>query len=125
VVLEPRIEVEYITAALELTARGLGDTVAPRSVVAGSRYARRLELVSLDPPLYDTFAFIQRRDAHLSPATREFLAVAEKHVQALRRRLEAPTPPSDSIRSWPTITRPSPRRSTSRPSSGCRRPDFP
>jgi DNA-binding transcriptional LysR family regulator len=89
VVLEPRIEVEYITAALELTARGLGDTVAPRSVVAGSRYARRLELVSLDPPLYDTFAFIQRRDAHLSPATREFLAVAEKHVQALRRRLEA------------------------------------
>ncbi len=89
VVLEPRIEVEYITAALELTARGLGDTVAPRSVVAGSRYARRLELVSLDPPLYDTFAFIQRRDAHLSPATREFLTVAEKHVQALRRRLEA------------------------------------
>src|SRR3712207_2906167 len=42
VVLEPDIEVEYITAALELTARGLADTVAPRSVVAGSRHARRL-----------------------------------------------------------------------------------
>src|SRR5918997_1506447 len=69
VVLEPDIEVEYITAALELTARGLGDTVAPRSVVEGSRYARRLRMVSLDPPLYDTFAFISRRDAHLSPAT--------------------------------------------------------
>jgi hypothetical protein len=44
-------------------------------------------MVSLDPPLYDTFAFISRRDAHLSPATRAFLAVAEKHVEALGRRL--------------------------------------
>ena len=89
VVLEPDIEVEYITAALELAARGVGDTVAARAVVAGSRYARRLHLVALDPPLFETFAFVKRRDAHLSPATRAFLAVAERHVEALRRRLDA------------------------------------
>ena len=40
-------------------------------------------------PLYETFAFITRRDAHLSPATRAFLAMAERRVQALARRFEA------------------------------------
>ena len=42
-----------------------------------------------DPPLYETFAFITRRNAHLSPATRAFMAVAEKRVTAMRRRLDA------------------------------------
>jgi hypothetical protein len=28
----------------------------------------------------ETFAFITRRNAHLSPATREFMALAEKHL---------------------------------------------
>jgi hypothetical protein len=45
--------------------------------------------VPFDPPLYETFAFITRRNAHLTPATREFIAVAEKRVAALARRLEA------------------------------------
>ena len=89
VTLEPTIEVEYITAALELAARGLGDTVAAKSVVAGSRWARKLGTVELEPRFYDTFAFITRRDAHLSPATRAFMGVAERHVEALRRRLAA------------------------------------
>src|ERR687895_149654 len=35
VTIEPEIEVEYVTAALDLTARGLGDTVCPRSIVTG------------------------------------------------------------------------------------------
>jgi DNA-binding transcriptional LysR family regulator len=87
VVLEPHIEVEYMTAALDLAARGLGDTVAPRSVVEGRGYGRRLGCVSLDPPLYDTFAFITRRNAHLSPATRAFLDIAERKVEQLARRL--------------------------------------
>jgi DNA-binding transcriptional LysR family regulator len=81
VVLEPQIEVEYMTAALDLAARGLGDTVASRTMLA---VARRLGSVSLDPPLVQTFAFITRRDAHLSPTTREFMALAERRVGALR-----------------------------------------
>jgi DNA-binding transcriptional LysR family regulator len=89
VVLEPQIEVEYMTAALDLTARGLGDTVGSRSVLTARGYARRLGVAPFDPPLYETFAFITRRNAHLSPATREFMALAEQRVQALARHLDA------------------------------------
>ena len=49
--------------------------------------ARKLAGVGFDPPLHDTFAFITRRNAHLSPATREFIRLAEKRVEALQREL--------------------------------------
>jgi DNA-binding transcriptional LysR family regulator len=81
--LEPQIEVEYITAALDLAARRLGDTIADPSVLVTRGYARKLTTVSLDPPLYDTYAFITRRNAHLSPATRAFMQLAEKRVAAM------------------------------------------
>ena len=87
--LEPTIEVEYLTAALDLAARGLGDTVSPNSIVVARGFARRLGGVPFDPPLYDTFAFITRRNAHLSPATRAFMQIAQRRVEALERRLEA------------------------------------
>src|SRR3954454_4551487 len=83
VALEPQIEVEYMTAALDLAARGLGDTVAPASMLAIRGFSRRLGTVPLDPPLMETFAFITRRDAHLSPTTREFMALAERRVQRM------------------------------------------
>ena len=74
VTIEPVIEVEYLTAALDLAARGLGDTIArPRRSLDGRGFARRLHRVAFDPPMYDTFAFITRRNAHLSPATRAFM----------------------------------------------------
>jgi DNA-binding transcriptional LysR family regulator len=87
--LEPDIEVEYVTAALELAARGLGDTVAPRSIVLTRGYGRKLFGAPFDPPFHETFAFIQRRNAHLSPAVREFIRLAERRVAALEKRLAA------------------------------------
>jgi DNA-binding transcriptional LysR family regulator len=81
--IEPQIEVEYLTAALDLAARRLGDTVCGPSVLVTRGYARKLSSVSLDPPLYDTFAFITRRNARLSPATRAFMELAEKRVAAM------------------------------------------
>jgi DNA-binding transcriptional LysR family regulator len=87
--LEPQIEVEYVTAALELAARGLGDTVTSQQMIRARGLARKLAGVRFDPPLYDTFAFITRRNAHLSPATREFMRLAEKRVDALRQRFDA------------------------------------
>jgi DNA-binding transcriptional LysR family regulator len=81
--LEPQIEVEYLTAALDLAARRLGDTIADPGVLVTRGYARQLHSVSFDPPLYDTFAFITRRNAHLSPATRAFMDLAEKRVAAM------------------------------------------
>ena len=81
VVLDPQIEVEYVTAALDLAARGLGDTVSTRSVIEVRGYARKLGTVGFDPPLLETFAFITRRNAHLSPATREFMRIAEQRLR--------------------------------------------
>jgi DNA-binding transcriptional LysR family regulator len=92
VTIAPLIEVEHITAALDLAARGLGDTLGPRSVLVARGYTRRLGTASLDPPLMVTFAFITRRNAHLSPTTRAFMAMAERRVQALARRFEADAP---------------------------------
>jgi DNA-binding transcriptional LysR family regulator len=81
--LEPQIEVEYMTAALDLAARRLGDTIAAPSVLAMRGFARTLSSVSLDPPLYDTYAFVTRRNALLSPATRVFLELAERRLEAM------------------------------------------
>jgi DNA-binding transcriptional LysR family regulator len=81
--IEPQIEVEYLTAALDLAARRLGDTIADPGVLVTRGYARQLHSVSFDPPLFDTFAFITRRNAHLSPATRAFMELAEKRVAAM------------------------------------------
>jgi LysR family transcriptional regulator, cyn operon transcriptional activator len=52
----------------------------------GRTFARRLHRVEFDPPVVDTFAFITRRNAHLSPATRAFMELAAKRLEALGRR---------------------------------------
>jgi DNA-binding transcriptional LysR family regulator len=83
VTIEPVIEVEYVAAALDLALRGLGDTVGTRRVALGRGTSRRLHTVGFDPPVIDTFAFITRRNAHLSPATRAFMQLAAKRMEAL------------------------------------------
>jgi DNA-binding transcriptional LysR family regulator len=81
--IEPQIEVEYLTAALDLAARRLGDTIASPSVLVTRGFSPSLASVSLDPPLYDTFAFVTRRGARVSPATRAFIELAERRVAAM------------------------------------------
>ena len=83
VTIEPQIEVEYLTG-------GAGPRrPRPRrhgrhgSTLTARGYARRLHTAPFDPPIYETFAFITRRNAHLSPATRAFMKLAERRVQAL------------------------------------------
>ena len=88
--IEPQIEVEYSTAALDLCRpRARRHASTSRSMIRTRGFARKLAGVAFDPPLYDTFAFITRRNAHLSPATREFIRLAEKRVQGLQRRIAA------------------------------------
>jgi DNA-binding transcriptional LysR family regulator len=84
VTIEPVIEVEYVDAALDLALRGLGDTIGTRRVALGRGLGRQLHAVSFDPPIVDTFAFITRRNAHLSPATRAFMELASKRMEALQ-----------------------------------------
>src|SRR5919112_2161217 len=85
--LEPDIEVEYVETALELAARGLGDTIAPTAIGLGRAFARRLNTAAFDPPLHDTFAVVHRRGARPSPATRAFVALAEKRIVGVVDRL--------------------------------------
>ena len=81
--IEPQIEVEYVEAALDLALRGLGDTIGTRGVALRRGFTQELHSVPFDPPVLDTFAFITRRNAHLSPATRAFMELAAKRMEAL------------------------------------------
>src|SRR5262245_37353068 len=82
--LVPVVEVESPVSALALAARGVGDTVISLPLAQYLGYAGRLHWVSLDPPLYETFAFTPRHDAHLSPATRVLMRLARRHLRHLQ-----------------------------------------
>lgn len=69
--LEPWIEVEQVETALNLVARGAGDTIVSRAVLASHSWPRELHAVALDPPLHDIIAFIRRESVPLSSATQE------------------------------------------------------
>jgi DNA-binding transcriptional LysR family regulator len=79
VTLRPVIEVEGIEAAVGLARRGLGDTIVPRAAIS-RQGIRGLHFASFAEPLYDTFAFIARRGAPVSPAARAFLELAERRL---------------------------------------------
>ena len=82
--IEPEIEVEYLDrGARPRRPRPRRHDRRPRACSSPRGYSRRLHSVSLDPPLYDTFAFVTRRNAHLSPATRAFMALAEQRIAAM------------------------------------------
>jgi LysR family cyn operon transcriptional activator len=83
VILRPRIEVQHATAALDLAAAGLGGTLVTRAVLSTLGHCDRLSAVPLDPPLHEAFAFIRRRNARPSPATRALMALAEQHLAEL------------------------------------------
>jgi LysR family cyn operon transcriptional activator len=83
VTIRPRIEVQHANAALQLAARGIADTLVTRALLDTLAYGADLAAISLDPPLYETFAFIHRRNARLSPATRALMTVAERHLAGL------------------------------------------
>ncbi len=84
VTLRPRIEVQHVNAALELAARGLGDTIVTGGLIDALGYRDRLASVPLEPPLHEAFAFITRRNTRPSPATRALMTLAEHHLQRLR-----------------------------------------
>jgi LysR family transcriptional regulator, cyn operon transcriptional activator len=86
VTIRPRIEVQHANAALQLSALGVGDTLVTRALLDALGYRDDLAAVSLDPPLHETFAFIQRRNARLSPATRVLMTLAEQHLTSLVKR---------------------------------------
>lgn len=75
VVLEPAVEVELPVAALALAARGVGDAVVSRPLLAEAG-SGDLTWTSLDPPMYETFAIVTRSGNRLSPGTQELVRLA-------------------------------------------------
>jgi DNA-binding transcriptional LysR family regulator len=87
--LDPVVELEDVAAAVQLAGRGVGDTVVSRAIATGSRFPSNLKLAPFDPPLRDTFAVVTRRDAHLSPAVRALLGLAEREMSTFAERVAA------------------------------------
>jgi DNA-binding transcriptional LysR family regulator len=83
VTLRPAVEVEDLEAAVQLVARGIGDTVVARAALKTMRGGRALHTATFDEPLWETFAFIARRDAPVSPATRAFVEIVERRLERL------------------------------------------
>lgn len=98
IAIEPEIEVEDAEAALELAARGIGDTIVARGMLLGlglgRRVSRGLGWTPFAEPFYETYAFVWRRGARLSPATRAFIDLARERLAALARDLEERPPRS-------------------------------
>src|ERR671917_365274 len=91
VTIEPQIDVEDVEVALELAARGLGDTIAARGMLR--RLApRSVGWVPFAEPIYETFAFTWRRGAQLSPPARAFMTFAERRLDTLAEILRTEPP---------------------------------
>lgn len=82
--LEPMVEVESPGAALGLAARGIGDTIISLALVRRLGFSWQLHWVSLDPPLLETFAFVTRRGAVLSPAASELMRLMTDRLARLQ-----------------------------------------
>ncbi|MGO1545185.1 MAG: LysR family transcriptional regulator [Gulosibacter sp.] len=77
------VEVEHLTHALDLTAAGIGGTVASFHVARQWIKRYGLRWAFLDPAYEDHFAFATRPDSQLSPATKAFIDEAELALQRL------------------------------------------
>jgi DNA-binding transcriptional LysR family regulator len=76
--LTARIEVEHVDSALDLVARGAGDTIVSTAVASGPSFPASLHTAPFAEPLYDTIALVQRAGAPLAPATRELARLARR-----------------------------------------------
>jgi hypothetical protein len=81
--LRPIVEVESPAVALELAERGVGDTLISLPLAHALGSTRTLHWNSLERPLLETFAFITRRDAQLSPATTSLIRLARQLLDRL------------------------------------------
>lgn len=95
--LKPAIEVENMESALALAAKGLGATYVLKTVTETAWFPETLSLVGLEQPLYDTFAFVWRKDAQLSPATQELVRLTRLQMATYGR--PALPPPDDLVES--------------------------
>ncbi|MFW0794985.1 LysR family transcriptional regulator [Gordonia sp. CPCC 205515] len=83
--LNPVIEVESTTVAMELAQRGIGDTIVTHAVAEKVGATKHLHWAPLSPTLNENFAFITRRYATLSPATTIMIRLARQLLADIPR----------------------------------------
>ncbi|MCU1406436.1 MAG: DNA-binding transcriptional regulator, LysR family [Glaciihabitans sp.] len=74
--LVPEIEVENVEAALELVARGVGETLVAGAVARGSGFPAGISTTPFAEPIFDTIALIRREKTTLSPVTQRLADMA-------------------------------------------------
>ena len=85
VAITPFVEVEFQSAAMELAAEAVGDTLVSYLVARAHEGANRVSWAPLDPPFDEKFAFVTNATGVLSPATRQFMLLAHRHIAALQQ----------------------------------------
>lgn len=92
--LEPEIEIEDAEGAIDLAARGLADTILSKGMIngLGRRMPKKLGWIPFAEPLYDTIALVTRDGGKLSPASREFLRLAEARLSEFAKALRVDPP---------------------------------
>ncbi len=80
---QTRIEVEDVETAVELTGRGLADTVVHQGAAKElvPRLAPGARWTSLRPRQYETFAIVHRVNATLSPAAQLMIELAVQRIR--------------------------------------------
>lgn len=89
VLVDPFVEVEFQSAAMELAASGVADTLVSYLVARSHERANQVSWVSLDPPFEEQFAFVTKVNGVLSPATKQFMVLAHRHIAALQETASA------------------------------------
>ncbi|MBB6405166.1 LysR family transcriptional regulator [Arthrobacter sp. AZCC_0090] len=91
VTLDPIVEVEFQTHALELAAKGVGDSLVSFHVGRSLIAEHGLFWAPLEPPVTEHYAFITRRAGAVSPATAEFMRLARRILARLQMARTRPT----------------------------------
>ena len=78
VTLDTSVEVEHLESALKLTEQGLGASYILRTIAESTAFPSGLDVAPFERPIYDTYAFVWRRDHTLSPASSELMTLARQ-----------------------------------------------
>jgi DNA-binding transcriptional LysR family regulator len=76
--LDALIEVEHLESALKLVEQGLGSSYVLRTIAESTAFPSALQVVPFTREIYDTYAFVWRKDHSLSPASAELMAMARQ-----------------------------------------------
>ncbi|HWD69018.1 MAG TPA: LysR family transcriptional regulator [Solirubrobacteraceae bacterium] len=88
ITIDPRMEVEHVETALQLCARGLGNTMVARAVLGGSPMLEALTAVSFAEQFFDFFALVTRRGVQLSRGVNEIVELIDEWSRVVASRLQ-------------------------------------